>query len=93
MDDALRPYAPSNGTEGEWFMSKWCAKCSCIDFDDDDSICDILGRSMAFDFDDPEYPTEWVTSEATGPKCTAFRTNPLPEPRCEKTPDLFGDAQ
>ena len=21
------PYLPSNGTEGEWFMEKWCANC------------------------------------------------------------------
>ena len=31
----------------------------------------IYLRSMAFDIDHPEYPTEWI-EDSFGPGCTAF---------------------
>lgn len=71
--ETTRPYQPCNGTEGEIFMSRFCFAC---DKDKrEDRPCRILGRSMAFNVGDPEYPKEWVM-DAEGwpgnPRCTAF---------------------
>lgn len=64
-----KPYRPSNGSEGDWFMGNWCDRCAK---DSEDSPCPIVGASMCFDIDDLEYPREWVRDEA-GPRCTAFK--------------------
>ncbi len=61
-------YRPSNGSEGDSFMAMFCERCSK---DSEENPCDILGRSMCFSEEDPEYPTEWTYSE-DGPVCTAF---------------------
>ena len=69
-------YRPSNGTEGEIFMERWCARCwrdAAFRADQGDS-CPIAAATMAFDIDDPEYPAEWIEDE-TGPRCTAFEPN------------------
>jgi hypothetical protein len=89
------PYRPSNGTEGEMFMSDWCFRCER----DKDGDCDILARTLAFNVDDPRYPKEWVCKWAPAddgfplpiPRCTAFCLlgEPLPTPRCDKTQDMF----
>ena len=64
-------YRPSNGTEGEFFMERWCYRCRHDSAPDD--FCPILATTMAFDVDDPEYPSEWVQNEdGIGGYCTAF---------------------
>lgn len=85
-------YHPSNGTEGDIFMNKWCANCKNHSFDLDDGFdpCEILGRNLFLRFDDPDYPSEWIVCEE-GPTCTAFidaKSDGLPM-RCDKTIDLF----
>lgn len=91
----VRPYCPSNGTEGEMFAEDFCYRCA---WQDD---CDIPLRTMFLDVTDPNYPAEWIVTP-DGPTCTAFRAITKPEgvPR-EKVEgrayaisdqlDLFGD--
>lgn len=83
----LRPYRPSNGTEGMGFMEAFCFQCER----DRDEDCQILANTFAYDVTDAEYPAEWVCDES-GARCTAFvqEGEPLPTPRCTKTTDMFG---
>lgn len=71
--EGIELYCPSNGSEGEWFMTKWCAHCAKDNLDPDagEGGCDIIARTMAFDMDDPAYPREW-RRDGAGPRCTAF---------------------
>jgi len=100
IERAGQKYQPSNGTEGEIFRDAWCCQCQRdksmregADFDecDDDECCDIIANTMAYDVDDPEYPEEWQFGIDGQPRCTAFveAGQPIPEPRCTKTLDLF----
>jgi hypothetical protein len=93
----VEKYCPSNGTEGEGFISAWCGKCERsgrpgkpCDAGHEVIGCSIVGRSMAFDIDDAEYPAEWIQGK-DGPECTAFVPlgEPLPAPRCVITTDMF----
>ena len=74
MANDRRLYRPSNGSEGEWFMSRWCDRCVK---DSEAKPCRILGRTMAFDTRDKEYPGEWI-EDGNGPKCTAFSDHVKP---------------
>lgn len=80
-------YRPSNGTEGEGFISAWCCKCE-RDINDD---CPIVAATFCYDVDDPEYPKEWVRDKS-GPRCSAFVPlgEPVPTARCSQTQDMFG---
>jgi len=70
-----KPYRPSNGTEGDYFMADFCNKCAreaAYRRDPDaNDCCDILVMTFAVGIDDPAYPKEWVTDDK-GPRCTAF---------------------
>lgn len=91
MSEEQEKYRPSNGTEGEGFIGKWCANCRAESFDlDDDLHCEILGNTMIYADDDPKYPCEWIIDKS-GPRCTAFddiKTEPG-KARCPNTIDLF----
>lgn len=64
-----KPYRPSNGTEGMDFMEQFCVRCK----KDEDERCPILGRTMAYQVDEPEYPVEWIRDDdGRNPRCTAF---------------------
>lgn len=65
-------YRPSNGTEGLWFMERWCDHCTK---DTKSKPCRILGRTMAFEVTDRSYPRAWIEDE-DGPRCTAFSDRP-----------------
>jgi len=68
-------YRPSNGTEGMYFMAQFCDHCTKCPMDPDaDGQCDILGRSFAYQVDEPEYPKEWIVDDdgLSNPRCTAF---------------------
>lgn len=95
-------YRPSSGSEGEWFIRKWCGKCErdkCQNgskpADDcrDGDLCQIIGKTMWLDVDDPDYPKEWIEDD-DGPRCTAFVEvgKELPQPRCDKTADMFEEG-
>jgi len=63
-----RPYRPSNGSEGDWFMEAWCSRCT-----KDMMECAIIGLSMMVGTEDPEYPKELTYDEKGKPCCTAFK--------------------
>lgn len=69
-----KPYQPSNGTEGEIFMSRFCQECQHDNLDPEthEGGCDILLRTMAFSVGDDEYPSEWIIGTDGLPTCTAF---------------------
>lgn len=86
-------YRPSNGTEGEIFMDYYCCNCE-HEWDNEEEACDILGRSGAFDVDDPNYPEEWTYNDEGKPTCTAFELKDgeyQRKYRCEKTIDMFNN--
>lgn len=62
INKILRPYRPSNGTEGYAFIETHCAKC----VKDRNEDCPILASSLAGDG-----PKEWVEVD-DGPMCTAY---------------------
>lgn len=85
MSDA--PYRPSNGTEGEMFLSHYCSRCRRdrgSRSDDGDDGCSIIVRTMALPIDHPDYPKEWVMSENRTPRCTAFDPEPPSQQRTGK---------
>lgn len=97
----IKKYQPSNATEGDCFMAKWCQRCARdramregepVDECDDSERCDIILHTMAFKVSDPEYPSEWRYQNGT-PACTAFipAGEQIPRPRCQHTADLFGE--
>jgi hypothetical protein len=86
-----RPYRPANGTEGMIFDDAWCSRCqhdaAWREDNESGKPCEILNRTLIFDSDQPEYPTEWVEDDVpykagfatvqdwfdhTNPRCTAF---------------------
>ena len=70
-----RIYRPSNSTEGEWFMSRWCYQCDAFGAFDDESPCPVLGDALA------GIPVDkWRSDGPAGPRCTAFRENGEPGP-------------
>lgn len=74
---APTPYRPSNGSEGNWFMSRWCERCererAYRDDPDHSEGCNILTWTFAVGVDDPSYPKEWREDGPEGPRCTAFQ--------------------
>lgn len=69
-----RKYIPSNGTEGEWFIDKYCMNClHCDPNPEGPKQCDILGRTLVYGVDDPEYPSEWCYDENDKPQCTNYQ--------------------
>jgi hypothetical protein len=68
-DDRVgKPYRPSNGSEGEWFMEDFCYKCKM----DENESCEIVAKTMFHDIGEPGYPKEWVYDIEGNPMCTAF---------------------
>lgn len=72
-----KPYRPSNGSEGECFIGKFCENCIHEKFihtqNMDDKKCNILTHSMCFGTDDAEYPKEWMYDENDRPTCTNYK--------------------
>lgn len=89
MAEAI-PYRPSNGTEGEIFMSQWCARCVRDEGSREDSGdgCAILADTFAYRISEPEYPKEWRSDGPQGPRCTAFTDDPDAPLRFEDHPQL-----
>lgn len=88
----MKPYRPSNGTEGADFQDRWCCRCERdAKFSEDypELGCQILANTFVYEVDDPRYPKEWVVKDGS-PCCTAFvqlgRNIPY---RCDKTLDMF----
>lgn len=101
------PYRPSNGTEGEIFMSNWCERCKkdAAHRRDPDAGkgCRIIVYMMGFHIGDKEYPRQIVQTagvpwEERNPRCTAFvevgtpvNRNPVKQKPVETTP-LFANT-
>ena len=68
----LRPYRPSNGTEGDVFMQQYCYRCA-KDNPDNEVYCHILGATMAFDLSDEGYPKDTWVYFNDDPTCLAFK--------------------
>ena len=88
-------YRPSSSTEGDAFMSQFCYQCARHHTESEEDadtggVCEIVMRTQAWNVTDPEYPTEWQSGEH-GACCTAFvpKGEPIPEPRCAHTVDMF----
>lgn len=84
------PYRPSNSTEGDSFMSAFCFN-GCK-HDTEKNPCQIMGRSLGYHIDAPEYPKEWVSEDdGSRPRCTAFALEGEADrvQRCDKTEDMF----
>lgn len=77
MIDQTRKYRPSNGSEGEWFMSKFCERCVK---DSEARPCRIIGLTMSLDISHKDYPRAWVEDAETGPRCTEFSDHKAPAP-------------
>jgi hypothetical protein len=95
-----KPYRPSNGTEGECFISSWCGTCERSggpgkpdDVGEELTGCSITGRTMLYDIEDADYPAEWILVDGN-PRCTAWIPlgDPIPAPRCQDTIDMFDPA-
>lgn len=88
------PYRPSNGSEGEYFESKFCLQCARVD-EDPHGGCPIWGAAIEFGADDPNYPKELRLDERGRPTCTGFQCadgeggTPVMNYRCDETPDMF----
>lgn len=99
-DRAGQKYQPSNGTEGECFFASWCCECARdkamsegadLDDCDDNQRCDIIGKTMAYRVEEPEYPKEWQYGKDGQPCCTAFVPvgEPIPPEPDVHTADMF----
>jgi hypothetical protein len=71
MGMTIRPYRPSNGTEGMIFMEEWCDTCAK---ENGDRHCSILGKSMFLFTTDKGYPKELIYNHDGSPVCLAHRT-------------------
>ena len=65
-------WRPANGTEGIIFQETYCE--NCVQDQDEDNPCEIIGRSMCFDIDSKEYPKEWQIGKDGQPICTLFKS-------------------
>lgn len=70
-----KKYCPSNGTEGEWFMSRFCEHCINEKFihtqDFKDKQCKLLNNALLYDKNDKEFPEEWIYNSEGHPICAA----------------------
>ena len=57
-------YMPSNGTEGQIFMEKYCDKCY------KEKNCNMLLNSMI-----GKQPKQWIYDKNNKPTCTSFNPN------------------
>ena len=73
---SVKKYQPSNGTEGDMFISQYCSQCKHERFihsqQDGDKTCDILTRTMCHSVNEPEYPEEWQYNEEGKGYCTKY---------------------
>ena len=81
-----KPYRPSNGTEGEWFMADWCDRCTKDNYPEK-PFCPIIGASLAFDIGNPNYPKEWIIGPDGWGMCTAYQKK-----ECDNDPETAADA-
>ena len=70
----MKPYRPCNGSEGDWFHSKYCDRCLNEHMSKEKPYCDILSAILARNISDIGYPKEVICEDdGSNPRCTAFR--------------------
>lgn len=90
-------WIPSNGDVGYSFLSGECGNCARdksmregvpIEECDDNELCSIIAASFRGE------AVEWRRLPDGEIKCIKFvqAGQPIPEPRCELTPDMFEDS-
>lgn len=62
-------YRPSNGTEGDYFIERYCVRCYWYD---DESRCPIYEGTQDVDLTDPAYPSQWRVGENGWGICSSF---------------------
>ena len=70
MKPEIEYYFPSNGSEGEGFISKWCANCRkdpASRKENSNTFCSILTRSMT----ECKQVKQWIYKDGS-PCCTSF---------------------
>lgn len=67
----MKKYRPSNGTEGMYFMDKFCDNC-IHENPESGKSCDLIAMSMCYDINDTEYPKEWCYNDKDEPTCTKW---------------------
>jgi hypothetical protein len=89
-------WIPSNGTVGESFLAQECGNCARdksmregapLEECDDNECCPIIAASFRGE------AVEWRRIDGEV-KCISFvpAGEPIPGPRCTRTPDLFGGS-
>lgn len=67
-------YRPSNSSEGDWFMSKFCDKCAKFPVSTDAACqCQIFIKTLALHTSDKGYPKQWQYDDKGCPVCTSFK--------------------
>ena len=70
------PYRIGNGTEGDWFLGRFCFQCvhdaMYRETGDGGDGCDILTRAVMHEVGEKKYPEEWTYNWAGRPCCTGF---------------------
>lgn len=73
MSQPGQKYQPSNGTEGMYFMEKFCDHCVHQHPDPNNpKQCRIIGMTMCYNPGDKEYPEEWTYDNNGEPTCTKY---------------------
>lgn len=79
IEDAGKPYRPSNGTEGDLFDDSYCDNCKRESEYRSKPLegipgqgCRILAAVLWNGVESPTYPKEWIYGEDGQPTCTAF---------------------
>lgn len=74
QSEAGKQWMPSNGTEGEMFMSAFCERCIhekwMHTMNNADKKCDVLNRAL---LNAPDKQPEWIYSEEGWPICTEWK--------------------
>lgn len=92
-----RQWTPSNATAGFAFLEGECRHCARdrsmrqgepVEECDDGEVCPIIAASFRGE------AVEWRVMDDGAVKCLAYvpAGEPIPEPRCTHTTDLFGEA-
>lgn len=80
----MKPYRPSNGSEGCIFESQWCMCCLA------NNICRTPLNAMIYEIGDPQYPKQWIYKDGK-PTCTSFRSKNEKRIRKAKIDKQTGD--
>ena len=73
MSESIKLYQPSNGTEGDIFMGRFCFNCVKMPHATEaKNQCWILGKTFMYKVTDKKYPKQWIYKEGV-PTCTSFK--------------------